>query len=74
MLTQRGKLEKELKRKWLSNLQACLLVHSAHGDRLLRMVREVPPQGYKVVSKPTKLVVENGKSVRFLKYKLVKTV
>lgn len=74
MASQTDRLICELKKRWMSNIEACDFIHSAHGDRRLRSIRaDHTPAGWKFVSKPTTFKMdEKAKTVHYNKYKLVK--
>ncbi len=53
-MTQREIIIKELKKGWLSNFKAILLVMSASADREIRRIRETPPEGFKLIERTRK--------------------
>lgn len=66
-MTMRAKIIEALKSDWHSNLQIIELVKSGSADRTVRNIRENPPIGFKVISRPKKIEGYNS----CLEYKLV---
>lgn len=60
-------VERLLKQGWYSNFQVNMALKSASADRELRRLRENPPAGYIVKSRPKKVEGFN----KCLEYKLV---
>ena len=40
-----------MKKEWVSNLTACFETRSGHGDRILRRIRQNPPEGYEMIER-----------------------
>lgn len=75
MISQTKVIERELKKKWLSNREINDIICSAHGDRRCRSIRENTPAGYKFARKKCKFKPSNlARTVYFEKYKLIKCV
>lgn len=73
MLSQTQVIERELKKRWMSNIEMCNLIHSAHADRRCRSIRQNVPAGYKFARKTVKFKPTNlAKTIVFEKYKLIK--
>ena len=67
-ITQREKLIELLKKNWMSSFQMQLAVMSSGADRTMRRIREYPPEGYVIESRPKKVPDGYGKC---FEYKLV---
>lgn len=44
-------LTEVMKKGWVSNFTACIETRSAHGDRILRRIRQNPPKGWEMVER-----------------------
>lgn len=67
--TQKEKLIELLKKNWMSSFQMQQAVMSSGADRTMRRIRECPPEGYVIKSRPKN--VNDGYSKCF-EYKLEK--
>jgi hypothetical protein len=63
-----NQLIERLKVQQLSNFQACILVNSAHADRLIRKIRAYPPIGYELLEETAR----NENNTPYLKFYLNK--
>ena len=63
-------VEERLKSGWYSNFQLQMLANSSSADREARRLRENPPEGYMMVKRPKKILLE-GQHPCF-EYRLVK--
>lgn len=70
-VTQKEKLIKLLKKKWMSSYQMQQAVMSGSAVRTMRRIRENPPEGYTVESRVKKVPVGYG---RCLEYRLCEVI
>lgn len=55
MITQKEKLTAELKTRWMSAYQMQQFLNSSSADRVMRFIRENPPENYEVISRRKKI-------------------
>lgn len=67
-ITQKATLINALKQNWLSSYQMQQLLKSSSGDRTMRTIRQNPPEGYTIQSRPKDVPEGYNKC---LEYKLV---
>jgi len=62
-----------LKQRKLSNHQACVLVKSAHADRIISTIRANPPEGYVLQQEKVTRKID-GENVTYLEFKLIENI
>lgn len=54
-MKQREVLERALKERWLTAYQMQQILKSSSADRIMRFIRQTPPEGFKIESRRKKI-------------------